>query len=435
MTRNVFDQYEHAENRLTHALLCALSHDRELLSRFLHHYAKGAKFDRRTLKVVEQTIPGIPEPTVFKDLTKSLPDGVIFEDRKQDTKINSKRNTIHALIIESKITSRLTNDQLQRHTHGMRARGFEVVGGLAITADPKARLPIGWSNETWSNLYHWLEVQQKHSMWSNELARFFEVLEAQMINDDSLGDRSLTRFNGIPFGPDHPYTYQEAKRLIRLLRAKLEKNKNALKRLGVDLEASGRKAIMDQNLVWDYFVLRGHSKGKIFTAYPHMTFSIQPKLAEATITVPNAVRRDILTALRKSSTESFHDAVVAFLTTAARHFGSTENIRPMIKLMQRRYKRQNAPAFFDAVLNVDLRTASPQRRKVKKRNTQPKYQPQWLLMAQEVIRGKASNLQFQIGYEFDYEQCGAIHNSDAEQLFVNAWIAARAFFNSIHVEI
>ena len=133
-----------------------------------------------------------------------------------------------------------------------------------------------------------------------------------MINDDTLGDRSLTRFNGIPFGPDHPYTYQEAKRLIRLLRAKLVKSKIALRRLGVDLEASGRKAIMDQNLVWDYFLLRGHSKGKLFTNYPHMTFSIQPKLAEATITVPHKVRRDILRALRKTSTESFHDGVIAF---------------------------------------------------------------------------------------------------------------------------
>ena len=121
-----------------------------------------------------------------------------------------------------------------------------------------------------------------------------------MINDGSLGDRSLTRFNGIPFGPDHPYTYQEAKRLIRLLRAKLVKSKSALKRLGVDLDASGRKAIMDQNLVWDYFLLRGHSKGKLFTAYPHMTFVIGQQSAQALITVPNAVRRDILAALRSA---------------------------------------------------------------------------------------------------------------------------------------
>jgi hypothetical protein len=282
-------------------------------------------------------------------------------------------------IIESKITSRLTNDQLQRHTNGLRTRGFEVVGGLAITGDPiRARLPIGWSTFIWSDVYHWLVFQPKRSLWSAELTHFFEVLEAQMINDGSLGDRSLTRFNGIPFGPDHPYTYQEAKRLIRLLRAKLVKNKSALKRLGVDPDASGHKAIMDQNLVWDYFLLRRHSKGKLFTAYPHMTFSIQPKLAEATITVPNAVRRDILTALRKTSNEAFHDAVIAFLAAAERHFASTDNIRPMIKLMQRRFKRRNSPAFFDAVLNVDLRTSLTKLRKAKKRNRQPKFQPEWL---------------------------------------------------------
>jgi hypothetical protein len=235
-------------------------------------------------------------------------------------------------------------------------------------------------------------------------------MEAQMINDESLGDRSLTRFNGIPFGNDRPYTYQEAKRLIRLLRAKLQKDKRTLKALGVDLNASGRKSIMDQGLVWDYFSLRGHSKDKLFTTYPHMTFSIGPKSSEATITVPNAVRRDILSALRKTSTEDFYDGVVTFLGTAARHFENADNIRPMMKILQRRYKRQNAPAFFDAILNVDLRTAFKMRRKGRKRNTQPKYQPEWLQLAQKVVRGKASNLQFQIGYEFDYEECAAIHH-------------------------
>jgi len=161
MTRNIFDQYALAENRLTHALLCALSHDRELLSRFLHRYAKGISFDRRTLRVAEQTIPGIPEPTILGVSPKSLPDGVIFEERKQDTRGNFRGDTDQALIIESKITSQLTIDQLQRHTNTVGARGFEVVGGLAIIADPiKARLPTGWSTETWSNLYHWLEVQR-----------------------------------------------------------------------------------------------------------------------------------------------------------------------------------------------------------------------------------------------------------------------------------
>jgi hypothetical protein len=56
-------------------------------------------------------------------------------------------------------------------------------------------------------------------------------------------------------------------------------------------------------------------------------------------------------------------------------------------------------------------------------------------MAQVVIRAKASNLEFQIGCEFDYERCSPIHKADAEMLFVNAWIAAKAFFKGIHMNI
>ncbi len=220
-----------------------------------------------------------------------------------------------------------------------------------------------------------------------------------------------------------------------MLRAKIQKNKRALKQLGIDFNASGRKSITDQASVWDYFALHGHLKNKIFTAYPHMTFSIGPESAEATITVPNAVRRDILAKLRKASAKDFHDAITEFLTIAAHQFRNTENIRPMIKIVQRRYKRQNSPAFYDAVLNVDLRTGLKKHRKRRSRKTPPKFQPEWLEMAQQVIRGKASNLQFQIGYEFDYEGCAAIHNADAEMLFVNAWLAARAFFKRIHVNI
>jgi hypothetical protein len=54
---------------------------------------------------------------------------------------------------------------------------------------------------------------------------------------------------------------------------------------------------------------------------------------------------------------------------------------------------------------------------------------------QGVIKGKHSNLQFQIGCEFDYGACTAIKQPDAEMLFVNAWLAARAFFKAIGIHL
>jgi hypothetical protein len=430
MTRNLFDQYDLYENRLTHALLCALSFDRQLLARFLGRYAKGERFDGRMLKVAEQTLPGTPEPTIDLETKKSLPDGVIFEDTKGSFKDTKRR----ALIIESKIASPLTNDQLQRHTNGVRARGY-LVSGLAITADTlKADLPEGWTKTSWSDIYQWLVRLTDKSVWSIELIHFFDVLEAQMVNDNSIGDRALTRFNGVPFNLDHPYSYPEAKRLIRLLRAKILKDRSVCKKLDLAPEIAGKAAITDGPAVWDYFSLRNHPKGKAFTFFPHMTFSIGPKIAAASITVPNAVRRDILAALRNASVEKLQDAASTFASVMTRNTKKMNGVRPTITLVQRRFKNRRSAAFHDATLNFDLRTAFGPTKKRTDR-VQPKYQPEWLQLVQGVIKGKHSNLQFQIGCEFDYGACTAIKQPDAEMLFVNAWLAARAFFKAIGIHL
>jgi hypothetical protein len=431
MTRNLFDQYKLPENRLTHALLSTLTYDRRLLSHFLRRYVKGVRFNERTLEVAEQTMPGDPEPTMPDNFNKSLPDGVIFERQNQGTKEDKNRKK--ALIIESKINSRLTNNQLVRHSRGVRARGF-AVSGLAITPDNiKVRLPDGWSHQSWSDIYDWLIREPDNSIWRKELAHFVEALEVQMLNDNSLGNSALTRFNGIPFERDHPYTYQQAKRLIRLLRAKLEKHKAQCAKLGIDLDTPGKAAITQVG-VWDYFSLHGHPKGKSFTFYPHLTFGIGPKSAEATITVPNAVRRDIIEALQQASLREFQDAAAVFLSTVARNFKAAQNVRPMMKLLQRRYQRQNSPPIHDAILDIDVRTAVNSRSRSKHRK-RPKFQPEWLNMAKTVISGKASNLQFQIGCQFDYERCAAIHERDAEILFVSAWLSARDFFKKLQMHI
>lgn len=431
MTRNVFDQYKQAENRLTHALLCTLANDRGLRSKFLSRYVKDVRFNRRVLKVAEQTNPGIPEPTIEDEPSKSLPDGVIFEDLQQDKIGKTDRDTRRALIIESKITSRLTNDQLERHSNGLRARGF-VVTGLTITADTiRTQLPGGWSGVSWADLYHWLSSQPSSSIWLSELKHFFEVLEAQMVNDNSLGDRALTRFNGIPFGLEHRYTYPEAKRLLRLLRAKILKQKGLCNQLEIAPDALGRTAITDdQGTVWDFFSMTAYPKGKRFTSYPHLSFAIEQTKGGAYITVPDKVGSDIIRHMRKASAKEFQNAVTDFLASIK----NTKNIRPMLLIQQRRYRTQRSTPLHDAVLDVDLRTALKAPRS-RKNHQGPKYQPEWLELAQKVMKHKASNLELQIGCAFDYERCPAVHKSDAEMLFVNAWSAARKFFTGIHVDM
>ena len=127
-------------------------------------------------------------------------------------------------------------------------------------------------------------------------------------------------------------------------------------------------------------------------------------------------------------------AVQAFLSAVELGSKRMRGVRPMIVLVQRRYKTQRSIAQHDAALNFDLRTAVGPKGEGSNRE-KPKYQPQWLQMAQQVIRGKHSNLQFQIGCEFEYEKCPAIHDADAEVLFVNTWLASKAFFERIQVKL
>ena len=124
----------------------------------------------------------------------------------------------------------------------------------------------------------------------------------------------------------------------------------------------------------------------------------------------------------------------AFLDATSRHFREADNVRPLMKLLQRRYERQNAQPFLDAVFNVDLRTTVKVEGQRKSRK-QPKFQPEWIELAYRVIQGKASNLQFQVGCEFDYDRCRSIREPGAEMLFLNAWMASREFFKSMHVKL
>jgi hypothetical protein len=56
--RNIFDQYSQPENRVTHALLCALNEDRRLLSLFLRELVRTKPpVDARKLSVLEQQYP------------------------------------------------------------------------------------------------------------------------------------------------------------------------------------------------------------------------------------------------------------------------------------------------------------------------------------------------------------------------------------------
>lgn len=59
--RNIFDQYTQPENRVTHALMCALHHDPTLLHAFLRDIAQFNPSGRSSaVAISEQIYPGVP---------------------------------------------------------------------------------------------------------------------------------------------------------------------------------------------------------------------------------------------------------------------------------------------------------------------------------------------------------------------------------------
>ncbi len=88
--RNLFDQYNSPENRLTHALAVCLDEDRTMLGDFLGWVGVKPPVRATRLSVVEQSLPGdAPEAEVEAE-RKGLPDIVIHDGETWCLLIESK---------------------------------------------------------------------------------------------------------------------------------------------------------------------------------------------------------------------------------------------------------------------------------------------------------------------------------------------------------
>ncbi len=126
--RNVFDQYSQPENRLTHSLVSALAEDKRLLRHFVRWVTGSAP--PKNLLIDEQSLPGDPEIPESESEKRGLPDAWIHDDESW------------SLLIESKVSSPLKNDQLKRHLRTAERRGYGDIQLLAIDVwEPKRALP------------------------------------------------------------------------------------------------------------------------------------------------------------------------------------------------------------------------------------------------------------------------------------------------------
>jgi len=382
--RHLFDQYSQPENKLTHALVSSLAQDRKLLRKFVYWSVGQCISRKEKLSITEQSYPGQEEMDERESERRGLPDAWIYTDYGW------------ALLIESKVASGISLDQLQRHARMARRRGFSKFKLLVINIDSKEKkLPRQVFNKTWRDIYEWGIREATGSQWAKQFTSYLEIAEAKMAEQQYLKEGTLTKFSGVHFDSENPYTYFEGKRILGLLIETLKSDRPFIKRMGIDPSLPGRGAIkgVQSSFVWDFLRLKESRRAKLFTDYPHITLGIHAESVSVGLTIPNGVRREIRKRFLNGGYDSFESLIGRVSRGMKRAFQIDSSAKPFIKILQRHYPSQSSPAIDDAILKFDMRTA------FRRRKSHEKYQPQWLRAAYDVMTNRRSNIQFQISFE------------------------------------
>jgi len=407
--RNIFDQYSQPENRLTDALMCALAEDKKLLQYFIRWIT--GKAAPKDIEIIEQRLPGEPELAEDESVKRGLPDAWIFDDNNW------------SLLVESKVSATLTNDQLQRHYNTALRRGFSNITLLAIDAvRPKQNLPPYVVFRRWSEIYTWLCSQSNYSDWALKTARYLEVAESKLSAVGYLKEGALTVFSGIPFSADNPYNYPEAKRLLKLAMNELRDRKDLVMAVGMDPQSVGRGAITGREgvAVWDFLRLKESKNEKLFIRYPHLTLALEDDRVLAIITVPHGIRRIFRRNIVDLGFEGFSELMAQVNDNLCKALKKAEGAAPWVVVVQRRYPSQKAAAIVDARVEYDLSTAFFARKK-----QSVKVQQEWLKATYEALAGKRSNLQVAVGAIFPYRACEVTGHPSIINSIANTWIACK----------
>ena len=405
--RNIFDQYSQPENKLTHSLASCLYEDPRLLNSFLKNFCSNFFNQTSNLKIEQQTVPGERHLIDDESQRKGLPDAVIYTEEQ-------------CLIIESKVSSTLTRDQLMRHERTVRRRGFNNIRGIGIVVDllPKVRLD-NWKQLTWNQVYSWAYKETNKSEWARKLIDYFNVWENKYMVGKLEG--SITEFTGVHFDDENPYSYLEGKRQLRLLVNKIKQNKILQEELNVDLSKKGRGAIKID--VWDYLTFKSNTQFKDFTSQLLLTIGLNEKGIEGLVTVPYKMKGITRKNFYNLSWDDFKKIIYKIAQNYRNYFGNSEGFQPHIRTAQRRYPSQSSPAIHDGIITFDIRTAFEDLSSELK-PTQKK-QEEWLRAVFELNNNKKSNIQFQVGADFFYNKHTLVNNKDADQVLCKSFLACK----------
>lgn len=418
--RHLFDQYHQPENRLTHALMSSLANDPALLKKFIR-WTTGQRPPASRLFAVEQSLPGQQESVQEdQERRRGLPDGWIYDEENW------------CLLIENKIQSPLTRNQLDRHRTTAIRRGFEKISLLALVPNPCTEPSLYGDSvvlRKWTDLYLWMS-QQAQSVWANQLTSYMQILEQKLILDNYLREGTLTVFDGIKFGRDNPYSYIEAKRLLRLALDELRQRRDLQKELGMDAAGEGRPAITGRvsTRIWNFLRLREARGVKNFTEFPHLTLSIHDDQLIAVVTVPNGIRREFRKNLLRGGRDQFGALFEQLFVNLNRALRRAQGAVPWVEILQRRYPSQKSEPIIDARLQFDLRTTFDDRSVIGK---PVKRQQQWLDATYEALSNRNSNLQLAIGAIFPFDRCPDVRTPEILNYVAKVWLGCKPLIHKL----
>lgn len=401
--RNVFDQYDQPENRLTHALMITLANDKKLIRPFLKLVGVKRIPALNKIQLGLQCVPG-QEVDSIKDGKGGLPDGCLFD---QDG---------WAVVIEAKVQAGISINQLKRHRKTSARYGYEHPHVVLLSIDKPKSLPDWATHLEWKNLYSWFSRRTADSSWARHFVEYMHVFEAKMIAKDYNIRGTLTMFDGFKFSDAEPYTYAEGKRLIRLLGDELRKRKKLVKALGIDTKETGRTAITrgENGAVWDFLPLKT-GRGKPFTAAVHLTLVIRPQEVNIALTVPNAMR-GVRKTLRKDAAEGLGRMLSQVEKNLRPVLKKVKTAKPMIYIHQRHYKSQRSYPETDGRIEVDLRTVLSTAKGLLK------HQPGWLECIFELLVKKKTNMQWGVQLHCPHSE-KVMQSAKAIDIMVDTWVA------------
>jgi len=411
MIRNVFDQYEQPENKLTHALMVTLSNDRKLIKPFLK--LVGAK-NVPSLKDIElgvQCAPG-QEAVSAKDGQEGLPDGCFFSQEGW------------AVILEAKVQAKPSGSQLKRHLRVSRRYGYDKPHVVLVSVDEPKRLPSWVKCIAWKDVYSWFNIRADQSSWAYHFVEYMRIFESKMLAIDYSIRGTLTMFDGFRFNDKEPYTYSEGKRLIKLLGVELRKRKELVKTLGIDRTAPGRGAITrgEAGAVWDYLPLK-ICKGRSFTSTVHPTLVIRPAEVGIALTIPNAMK-GVRSTLKDCGMEGFECMLSKVEKGLRPILAKAPMAKPMIYIVQRHYKSQRSRPTEDGRIEADLRIV------VGRAKGSVKNQPCWLQAFYELLVNKKTNMQWGIQLHIPHTE-KVMRMKKAVDHMAKSWMAMKPLMDFV----